>query len=103
MSCKRKVQLRLEIKQGKIINRNLRLRLVLNQETLTRWVGSTGVTIPLGTRSFVPGDVKFAALHLGVQWETYGTAKAGLVREDHLRAVFGLTLNDQWFQKFKYR
>ena len=51
----------------------------------------------------MPGDVKFAALHLGVQWETYGTAKAGLVREDHLRAVFGLTLNDQWFQKFKYR
>jgi len=80
-----------------------RTGLVLNQETLTRWVGSTGVTIPLGTRSFVPGDVKFAALHLGVQWETYGTAKAGLVREDHLRAVFGLTLNDQWFQKFKYR
>ena len=80
-----------------------RTGLVLNQEALERWVGSAGVTIPLGTRSFVPGDVKFAALHLGVQWETYGTAKAGLVREDHLRAVFGLTLNDQWFQKFKYR
>jgi len=77
--------------------------LLLNGETLVRWNASAGITIPLGTRSVLPGDLKFAALHLGAIWESMGTTRAGLIREDHLRMVVGLTLNDQWFQKFKYR
>jgi hypothetical protein len=77
--------------------------LELNGETLVRWNASAGITIPLGTRSVLPGDLKFAALHLGANWESMGTTRAGLIREDQLRMVVGLTLNDQWFQKFKYR
>ena len=77
--------------------------LVINGVPLTRWTASTGVTIPLGSRSVLPGDLKFAALHLGAVWESMGTTRSGLIREDQLRMVVGLTLNDQWFQKFKYR
>lgn len=77
--------------------------LVLQSESLVRWSASTGITIPLGTRSVLPGDLKFAAIHVGARWESVGTTRSGLIREDQLRMVIGLTLNDQWFQKFKYR
>jgi hypothetical protein len=66
-------------------------------------LGSVGVGLPLGGRAILPGDVKFATLHIGAQVGTYGTKQNNLVQEFFTQAVVGVTLNDQWFMKFKYR
>ncbi len=77
--------------------------LVLNSTPIHAWLGSVGVGLPLGGRAILPGDVKFATLHIGAQVGTYGTKQNNLVQEFFTQAVVGVTLNDQWFMKFKYR
>ncbi len=77
--------------------------LVLNETPIHSWLGTLGVGLPLGGRSMLPGDIKFATLHLGAQFGAYGTKQNNLIQEFYTQAVVGVTLNDQWFMKFKYR
>jgi|GEM_PF-819104 len=67
------------------------------------WSGNLGMAMPVGGRSFIPGDVKVASVHVGLNFGSIGTVNNGLVREQYLRAAVGLTLNDQWFMKAKFR
>jgi hypothetical protein len=80
-----------------------RTGLVLNGTPISTWQGNFGVGLPLGGRAMLPGDVKFATLHIGAQVGQWGTTKNNLIQEFYTQAVIGVTLNDQWFVKFKYR
>ncbi|MDA9151311.1 hypothetical protein N9N85_00995 [Schleiferiaceae bacterium] len=77
--------------------------LVLNSTPIRAWQCGLGVGLPLGGRAIMPGDVKFATLHIGAQVGNYGTKQNNLINEFYTQAVVGVTLNDQWFVKFKYR
>ena len=76
--------------------------LVINDQSVNQWNATLAAGLPLGGNSVV-GDRKFATLHLGMQLGQVGSHNNGLVQELQIRGLVGLTLNDQWFVKFKYR
>ena len=77
--------------------------LVINDKSINSWQAGLGLGIPLGGRTVLPGDIKFATLHFGLQMGNLGTNSIETVNEFSLLALVGVTLNDQWFLKFKYR
>ncbi len=77
--------------------------LVINEKSINSWQAGLGLGIPLGGRTILPGDIKFATLHFGLQIGNLGANNIEMVNEFSLRALVGVTLNDQWFLKFKYR
>lgn len=77
--------------------------LVLNDTEVKGWNVNVGMAMPVGGRSFIPGDVKVSTLHVGLSTGQVGQIQNGLVREQYLRAFVGVTLNDQWFMKAKFR
>lgn len=83
--------------------RSDRTGLEINGVAVNGWSGNIGMAMPVGGRSFIPGDVKVSTLHLGLNFGSIGSVGQGLVREQYLRATVGLTLNDQWFMKAKFR
>jgi hypothetical protein len=80
-----------------------RFGLTLNGLEVTGWNANLGMAMPVGGRSFIPGDVKVSTVHLGLSVGQVGRLGSGLVREQYLRAFVGVTLNDQWFMKAKFR
>ncbi|MEY4461250.1 MAG: hypothetical protein RL429_1239 [Bacteroidota bacterium] len=80
-----------------------RFGLFLGGAEVRGWSGNLGMAMPVGGRSFIPGDVKVATVHLGLNFGRTGSVNNGLVREQYIRAAVGLTLNDQWFMKAKFR
>ena len=64
---------------------------------------SAGASLPLRTKSSIPGEQRQSFVHLGVQWLDRGTIDAGLIREESVQFIFGVTLSDKWFIKYKYR
>ncbi|MFN5087061.1 MAG: hypothetical protein ACK5EF_01670 [Bacteroidota bacterium] len=83
--------------------RHDRFGLFLGGQEVRGWSGNLGMAMPVGGRSFIPGDVKVATVHVGLNFGSTGSVNNGLVREQYLRAAVGLTLNDQWFMKAKFR
>ncbi len=83
--------------------RSDRYGLYVNDTELKGWSGNIGLAMPVGGRSFIPGDVKVSTLHFGLNFGVNGSVTNGLVREQYLRGTVGLTLNDQWFMKAKFR
>jgi hypothetical protein len=77
--------------------------LTLNGSEVTGWNANLGMAMPVGGRSFIPGDVKVSTVHLGLSVGQVGRLGSGLVREQYIRAFVGVTLNDQWFMKAKFR
>tara|TARA_Y100000385_G_scaffold78664_1_gene79981 strand:- start:14087 stop:15415 length:1329 start_codon:yes stop_codon:yes gene_type:complete len=77
--------------------------LVLEQASISVWESIFGLGIPLGGSSILPGDIKFATLHMGIQMGNLGSGAMNMINEFSVKALFGVTLNDQWFLKFKYR
>jgi hypothetical protein len=83
--------------------RHDRFGLFLGGQEVRGWSGNLGMAMPVGGRSVIPGDVKVATVHVGLNFGSTGSVNNGLVREQYLRAAVGLTLNDQWFMKAKFR
>jgi hypothetical protein len=77
--------------------------LIIEQMPITSWESTLGLGIPLGGSSVLPGDIKFATLHFGIQMGNLGSGSMNVINEFSIKALFGVTLNDQWFLKFKYR
>ena len=73
------------------------------EELVSSWQSTLGLGIPLGGSTMLPGDVKFATMHLGFQIGNLGTSNPKTLNEFSTRLIVGVTLNDQWFLKFKYR
>ena len=61
-----------------------------------------GMGIPV-RRSNVPGVVRVNTINTGLVIGRRGTTNNGLIQETYLNFYLGLTLNDKWFIKYKYR
>jgi hypothetical protein len=62
-----------------------------------------GLGLPLRVRSLAPGELRYNVLNIGVNYAVRGTLNDGLIREEIIQLTFGVTLNDRWFIKYKYR
>ena len=62
-----------------------------------------GVGIPLRIRGLAPGEERNNTINIGYSYSVRGTLEQGLIREQINQFVFGVTLNDRWFIKYKYR
>ena len=62
-----------------------------------------GISMPLIYRSLAPGEQKASFLNLsmglGQRWDGVDSH----LKEDYWNINLGITLNDKWFQKFRYR
>lgn len=58
-----------------------------------------GISFGLG----LPAGQNFSTINLGVEYGQRGTNAAGLVKEDFVNIFVGISLNDKWFVKRKYR
>lgn len=62
-----------------------------------------GMSLPIIYRSLAPGEQKASFLNIsmgvGQRWDGVDNH----LKEDYLNFNIGMTLNDKWFQKFKYR
>mgnify|MGYP003624854870 CR=1 FL=1 len=61
-----------------------------------------GMGIPL-RRSNIPGVVRVNTINTGIVVGRRGTTNNGLIQETYVNFYLGLTLNDKWFIKYKYR
>ncbi len=64
---------------------------------------SFGLGLPIKERGTTPGEVKINTINLGVILGRRGTLDNNLILENYLNINIGLTLNDKWFIKYKYR
>ncbi len=67
-----------------------------------------GITIGFGLpinmkKSLAPGEQKATVVNIGAILGRRGTLDNGLIQESYLNFYLGLTLNDKWFNKIKYR
>ena len=64
---------------------------------------SFGANFPIIYRSLAPGEQKASFLNIsmgyGTRWDGVDTS----LKENYLNFNLGITLNDKWFQKFRYR
>ena len=64
---------------------------------------SMGMSFPIVYRSLAPGEQKASFLNIsigrGQRWDGLSTS----LKEDYWNFNLGITLNDKWFQQFKYR
>lgn len=62
-----------------------------------------GMSLPIVYRSLAPGEQKASFLNMsigrGVRWD----GNTANLKEDYWNFNLGITLNDKWFQKFRYR
>lgn len=71
-------------------------RITLNNTQLTEYGINFGLTLP------VKPFKRVSYIHLGVEYNSRGTVKDNLIREDYYRFVLGFTLVDKWFRRYKY-
>lgn len=64
---------------------------------------SIGAGIPLRQRNLGPGEVKMTSLNIGIIAGQRGTTANNLIQERYLKLFLGITFNDKWFIKYKYR
>ncbi|HBF19548.1 MAG TPA: hypothetical protein DDW81_05580 [Cryomorphaceae bacterium] len=62
-----------------------------------------GLGLPVRQKSLGPGEVKVSTINTGIVLGRRGTTANGLIEENYLNVYIGITLNDKWFIKYKYR
>lgn len=62
-----------------------------------------GFGVPIGPRKSPVGEEKISTINVGAVLGRRGSLENGLIQENYLNLYLGLTLNDRWFQKYKYR
>lgn len=62
-----------------------------------------GLGFPVLQRNMAPGEVKVSTINTGIVLGRRGTTANGLIQENYLNIYIGVTLNDKWFVKYKYR
>ncbi len=70
---------------------------------LTDYGITFGLGLPVRQRNLAPGEVKNSMINLGVILGRRGTLENGLIQESYLNFYLGISLNDKWFIKYKYR
>lgn len=69
----------------------------INNQDITEFGISFGMSIPVGQTS------AFSNANFSFEYGQRGTTTNGLIKENFFSISFGLSLNDKWFQKLKYR
>ena len=64
---------------------------------------TAGFSLPFKPKNLAPGDMKLNNFSFGIIYGTKSSDANTLIQEDFIHLTFGLTLNDLWFQKRKYR
>jgi len=75
----------------------------LNNYAVTNYGFTLGAGLPMMYRNLAPGEKKNTVINLGIVVGNKGTGQPNLLNERYVNFLLGITLNDQWFQKFKYR
>lgn len=76
---------------------------VWNTNPYVRQELALGVSMPIIYRNLAPGEQKASFLNLGLAVGRRSDGTTASYTEDYLNFTIGMTLNDRWFQKFKYR
>ncbi|MDX5426907.1 MAG: outer membrane protein transport protein [Bacteroidota bacterium] len=67
-------------------------------------MGATfGLSIPFRPRNLAPGENKLNFFNIGIVVGQRGNSNLGIIQEDYVNLIFGVSFSDEWFQKFKYR
>lgn len=74
----------------------------VNNTDIMNYGMTFGMGIPV-RRSNVPGVVRVNTINTGLVIGRRGTTNNGLIQETYVNFYLGLTLNDKWFIKYKYR
>ncbi len=69
----------------------------INGQDITEFGMSFGMSLPVGQTS------AFSNANFSFEYGQRGTTTNGLIKEDFFSISIGLSLNDKWFQKLKYR
>lgn len=75
----------------------------LRGERINTYGMTFGIGIPLRVRGLAPGEERNNTINIGYNYAVRGTLNQGLIREEISQFIFGVTLNDRWFIKYKYR
>jgi hypothetical protein len=70
-----------------------RLPYIVNEQSLSEFGINFGASLPVSGSS---------SLDLGFKFGSLGETTNGLIRETYYKIVLGATINDRWFQKFRY-
>ena len=62
-----------------------------------------GFGLPIRARNLAPGENRNTMVNIGAVLGRRGSLENGLIQESYLNFYLGLTLNDKWFNKIKYR
>ena len=62
-----------------------------------------GMSMPVVYRSLAPGEQKASFLNISIGRGQRWDGNTANLKEDYWNFNLGITLNDKWFQKFKYR
>ncbi|HCQ30672.1 MAG TPA: hypothetical protein DIU39_10320 [Flavobacteriales bacterium] len=68
--------------------------LVVGNEQIT----DMGVTFGMG----LPLKKTLSRINFGIVYGTRGTVNKNLIQENYFNIIFGVTINDKWFKKYKY-
>ncbi len=80
-----------------------RTPLNLNGNAIDDYGMTIGFGLPIRQKSLAPGEVKASTINTGIVLGRRGTLSDGLIQENYLNFFIGVTLNDKWFIKYKYR
>lgn len=78
-------------------------QVTINNAQVTNYGGTFGMGFPFSLRNPAPGEKKSTVLNLGIVVGNRGNGQLNQINERYVNLVFGITLGDKWFQKFKYR
>ena len=71
--------------------------MVVNNTRIKRYALTAGVGMPLR-----PNNGSFYKINISAEVGKRGSLVNGLVRENYVNIHLGFTLNDKWFQKYKF-
>jgi hypothetical protein len=57
-----------------------------------------GLGLPLA-----PNNLSFYKINFAVEFGKQGTLENGLIKENYINIHLAFTLNDKWFQRFKFQ
>jgi hypothetical protein len=75
----------------------------LNNANVVNYGFTAGLGLPIPYKNLAPGERKSTLLNLGIVIGNKGNGQADQLNERYINLLIGITLGDQWFQKFKYR
>ena len=78
-------------------------QVTIENSTVINYGFTAGFGLPFFLRNPAPGERKATFLNLGIVVGNKGNGQLNQINEQYVNLIFGITLGDQWFQKFKYR